>query len=69
MKATRSGERVQIDHMTVSRDVAIASGIFEDKEGTEPGKVSRVVFNLNGSYTGYAKRAIWKWLDKAGKDT
>ncbi len=41
----------------VTDDVAVAAGIKSDRR-----QASGVVFRLNGSYSGYAKRALWEWL-------
>ncbi len=58
-----------VAHAGLSRDIAIRAGIFENvEEGSKPGKVSGVVFKLNGAYTGYANQAIWEWLEEAGKE-
>ena len=53
-----------VAHKGLSLDVAIASGIVEDKEGVVLGEVSGVVFELNGSYSGYAHQPMWEWLDE-----
>ena len=47
----------------LSIDVAIASGIFNDKDRT-PGDTAGVVFKLNGSYTGYSRQSLWEWLEE-----
>ena len=47
---------------TLSQDIAQDVGLTEDAESLG---VRGAVFKLNGSYTGYANRAIWEWLEKA----
>lgn len=43
----------------IAQDIAIAVGIKTKDDGSN---MSGVVFKLNGSYSGYAARAMWDWL-------
>ena len=45
----------------LSSEIAKAAALTKDQEDKG---VRGAVFKLNGSYTGFAPRALWEWLEK-----
>lgn len=47
-----------VSHSGIAQDIAVSLGI----KGTDNPTMTGAVFKINGSYSGYASRAMWDWL-------